>query len=82
MSIFCCRFGINKYIQLNLINEKLFNYKKRLTYKANRRGVKAMPRNLGMTDEVIIKLYKSGMSFKEMGPIVGLSDRAIRGVMY
>ncbi|KAA0965747.1 hypothetical protein FQ087_05555 [Sporosarcina sp. ANT_H38] len=41
-----------------------------------------MPRNPGMTDEVIIKLYKSGMSFKEMGPIVGLSDRAIRGVMY
>ena len=41
-----------------------------------------MPRNPGMTDEIIIKLYKSGMSFKEMGPIVGLSDRAIRGVMY
>ncbi len=41
-----------------------------------------MPRNPGMTDEAIIKLYKSGMSFKEMGPIVGLSDRAIRGVMY
>ena len=41
-----------------------------------------MPRNPDMTDEVIIKLYKSGMSFKEMGPIVGLSDRAIRSVMY
>ncbi|MBO0600198.1 hypothetical protein I2483_00855 [Sporosarcina sp. E16_3] len=41
-----------------------------------------MPRNTGMTDDIIIKLYKSGMSFKEMGPIVGLSDRAIRGVMY
>jgi LAGLIDADG-like domain len=41
-----------------------------------------MPRNPGMTDEVIIRLYKSGMSFKEMGPIVGLSDRAIRSVMY
>jgi DNA-binding transcriptional regulator WhiA len=42
----------------------------------------AMPRNPGMTDEAIIKMYKSGMSFKEMGPIVGLSDRAIRNVMY
>ncbi|MFK4997912.1 hypothetical protein ACI2OX_12140 [Bacillus sp. N9] len=35
-----------------------------------------------MTDEVIIQMYKSGMSFKEMGPIIGLSDRAIRNVMY
>lgn len=41
-----------------------------------------MPRNPGMTDEVIIKMYKSGMSFKEMKPIIGLSDRAIRDVMY
>lgn len=41
-----------------------------------------MPRNPGMTDEVIIKMYKSGMTFKEMGPIVGISDRAIRNVMY
>ena len=35
-----------------------------------------------MTDEVIIQMYKSGMSFKEMIPIIGLSDRAIRNVMY
>ena len=41
-----------------------------------------MPRNPGMTDPVIIKMYKSGMSFKEMKPIIGLSDRAIRDVMY
>ena len=41
-----------------------------------------MPRNPGMTDLVIIKMYKSGMSFKEMKPIIGLSDRAIRDVMY
>ena len=41
-----------------------------------------MPRNPGMTDEVIIQMYKSGMSFKEMIPIIGLSDRAIRNVMY
>ena len=41
-----------------------------------------MPRNPGMTDEEIIKMYKSGMSFKEMKPIIGLSDRAIRDVMY
>ena len=41
-----------------------------------------MPRNPGMTDEKIIRMYKSGMSFKEMKPIIGLSDRAIRDVMY
>ncbi|WP_438318923.1 LAGLIDADG family homing endonuclease [Sporosarcina sp. FA9] len=35
-----------------------------------------------MTDEAIIKMYKSGMPFKEMAPIVGISDRAIRNVMY
>jgi hypothetical protein len=35
-----------------------------------------------MSDEVIINMYKSGMSFKEMTPIIGLSDRAIRNVMY
>ena len=39
-----------------------------------------MPRNPGITDEEIIKMYKSGMSYKEMKPIVGLSDRAIRGL--
>lgn len=44
--------------------------------------MKAVSRNPGMTDEAIIKMYKSGMSFKEMGPIVGQSDRAIRNVMY
>lgn len=41
-----------------------------------------MPRNPGITDEEIIKMYKSGMSFKEMKPIIGLSDRAIRDEMY
>jgi intein/homing endonuclease len=41
-----------------------------------------MPRNPGVTDEKIIKMYKSGMSFKEMFPIIGLSDRAIRNVLY
>lgn len=41
-----------------------------------------MPRNLGITDEEIIRMYKSGMSFKKMKPIIGLSDRAIRDVMY
>ncbi|MBP2239873.1 hypothetical protein J2Z40_000426 [Cytobacillus eiseniae] len=41
-----------------------------------------MPRNPGMTDEVIIRMYKSGMPFKEMVPIIGLSDRAIRNVIY
>ncbi|GIN70330.1 hypothetical protein J14TS2_08050 [Bacillus sp. J14TS2] len=41
-----------------------------------------MPRNPGITDEMIIKMYKSGMPFKEMQPIIGLSDRAIRNVLY
>ena len=46
------------------------------------KGGEHMSRNPGMTDSVIIKMYKSGMSFKEMKPIIGLSDRAIRDVMY
>ena len=41
-----------------------------------------VPRNPGITDEAIINMYKSGMTFKEMQPIIGLSDRAIRNVMY
>ncbi|MFJ8235879.1 LAGLIDADG family homing endonuclease [Ureibacillus sp. NPDC094379] len=41
-----------------------------------------MPRNPGVTDEMIIQLYKSGMPFNEMRPIIGLSDRAIRNVLY
>jgi hypothetical protein len=41
-----------------------------------------MPRNPGITDEIIIKMYKSEMSFKEMTKIIGLSDRAIRNVLY
>ena len=41
-----------------------------------------MARNPGMTDEIIIKMYKSGIPFKEMAPIIGISDRAIRNVMY
>jgi len=41
-----------------------------------------MSRNPGMTDEVIIQMYKSDMSFKEMESIIGLSGRAIRNVMY
>ncbi|WP_019413994.1 LAGLIDADG family homing endonuclease [Paenisporosarcina sp. TG20] len=41
-----------------------------------------MPRNPGMTDDTIIKMYKCDMSFKEMELLVGLSGRAIRNVMY
>jgi hypothetical protein len=41
-----------------------------------------MRRNPGMTDEVIINMYKSGIPFKEMVPTIGISDRAIRNVMY
>ncbi|MCM3595712.1 hypothetical protein M4D55_07955 [Metabacillus idriensis] len=41
-----------------------------------------MPRNPGITDETIINMYKSGIPFKEMVQISGISDRAIRNVMY
>jgi intein/homing endonuclease len=41
-----------------------------------------MPRNPGITDADIIKMYKSEMSFKKMELIIGLSDRAIRNVNY
>ncbi|MEB1806023.1 MAG: hypothetical protein LPK26_01770 [Bacillaceae bacterium] len=41
-----------------------------------------MPRNPGITDDIIIEMYKSGMSYKEMQPIIGLSDRAIREVIH
>ncbi|WP_164668838.1 LAGLIDADG family homing endonuclease [Virgibacillus doumboii] len=41
-----------------------------------------MPRNPGMTDDVIIKMYKGGMPFKEMERIIGISGRAIRNVVY
>lgn len=40
-----------------------------------------MPRNPGMTDEKIIKLYKSGLSYDKLCAIIGLSDRAIRNVL-
>lgn len=33
-----------------------------------------MGRKPGITDELIIQMYKSGMSYKEMQPIVGLID--------
>ena len=41
-----------------------------------------MPRNPGITDEMVIELYKSEMPHKEISKITGLSDRAIRNVMY
>ncbi|MEK5523094.1 hypothetical protein B5V89_09045 [Heyndrickxia sporothermodurans] len=41
-----------------------------------------MPRNPGITDEIIVNMYKSGMSYSEMIPIIGLSDRGIRNVLY
>jgi hypothetical protein len=41
-----------------------------------------MPRNLGITDEVIMKMYKSGIPFKKMVPIIGLTERGIRNVLY
>lgn len=41
-----------------------------------------MTRKPGITDDLIIQMYKNGMAFKEMVPIIGLSDRAIRNVIY
>ncbi|MCC3646117.1 hypothetical protein JGK52_05385 [Cytobacillus oceanisediminis] len=46
----------------------------------NKEGFKI--RNPDIDDEQIINMYKSGMSFKEMTKIIGLSDRAIRNVLY
>ncbi|GKV57522.1 hypothetical protein NCCP2222_34690 [Sporosarcina sp. NCCP-2222] len=40
-----------------------------------------MARIKGITDQKIIELYESGMSYKEMCQLVGLSDRAIRNVL-
>lgn len=40
-----------------------------------------MPRKPGITDEDIIRMYKSGMPYKEMIPIVGLTDRGIRYIL-
>ncbi|QHE52347.1 LAGLIDADG family homing endonuclease [Pontibacillus sp. HMF3514] len=41
-----------------------------------------MPRNQGMTDEKIIEIYKSGISYKEMERIIGLTSNAILNVVY
>ena len=41
-----------------------------------------MPRKPGIIDEDIIKMYKESMPFKEITAITGLSDRAIRNVLY
>lgn len=41
-----------------------------------------MPRNPGVTDDAIIHMYKIGIPYKEMEPITGISDRAIRNVLH
>ncbi|GAA0314885.1 hypothetical protein GCM10008967_01740 [Bacillus carboniphilus] len=41
-----------------------------------------MPRNPGVTDEQIIRMYKSKMPFKKMKAVTGLSDRGIRNVIH
>jgi len=41
-----------------------------------------MSRKPGITDEIIIKLYKSKLPHKEISKITGLSERVIRNVMY
>jgi hypothetical protein len=40
-----------------------------------------MPRSPGMTDDMIIHMYKSGMPYKEMVPLVGITARAIFNVI-
>lgn len=45
-----------------------------------RKGI-AMPRKAEITDEEIIRLYKSGLSDKELASIIGLTNRAIRNVI-
>ncbi len=40
-----------------------------------------MPRKRGITDEDIIRIYKSGITDKEMTEVTGLSNRAIRNVI-
>lgn len=40
-----------------------------------------MARVRGVTDEMIIEIYRSGLSYEKICPIVGLTDRAIRNVM-
>ncbi|WP_394188029.1 LAGLIDADG family homing endonuclease [Paenisporosarcina quisquiliarum] len=41
-----------------------------------------MPRHPNITDEAIIQMYTSEVPFKEMMILTGLTDRAIRNVMY
>ncbi|SES11244.1 hypothetical protein [Psychrobacillus sp. OK032] len=41
-----------------------------------------MPRKRGITDEMIIEMYKSGMTYKEMETTVGLTSVAILNVIY
>ncbi|WP_181884549.1 LAGLIDADG family homing endonuclease [Neobacillus piezotolerans] len=40
-----------------------------------------MPRKKGITDEIIINMYKNGISYKEMSEISGLSARSILNVI-
>ncbi|MBM6619562.1 LAGLIDADG family homing endonuclease [Bacillus suaedaesalsae] len=41
-----------------------------------------MGRNRNITDKEIIDMYKNGRSYKEMSSIIGISDRAIRNILY
>ena len=41
-----------------------------------------MPRHSTIKDEDIITMYRDNVPFKEMMSVTGLSDRAIRNVMY
>lgn len=45
-------------------------------------GGSDMPRYPGVTDDEIIRMYKSGMSYKEMEAKIGLTSRAILNVVH
>ena len=47
-----------------------------------KKGGGKMPRKPGIIDEDIITMYKANTPFKEISLVTGLSDRAIRNVLY
>ncbi|RHW42159.1 hypothetical protein D1B31_05855 [Neobacillus notoginsengisoli] len=41
-----------------------------------------MARNAGITDDMVVEMYKDGMPYKQMSKIIGITDRAIRNILY
>ena len=52
-----------------------------LWHSCIQKGGVALARIRGMTDEKIIELYKNGLPYEELCPMIGLSDRAIRNII-